>query len=229
MHIHSVLSPCGDYLMTPNNILNMSSLCNLNIIAVCDHNSLLQLKVFHELQESFDLLVINGVELQVEKGHLLVYFSSFAEAMRFQEYLETIIIKRAFDEKFYGEEILTDIYDNTVNKLNYLLIDDLDIDLNTLLKRLSDFNCLKVAAHLDKKTTSLLENINEENYHYFDALEIIDYQNLEAIYQRKPYLRKKFVLQNSDAHQIIDINEDINCLDLPELSYEGLCKVIKNE
>ena len=37
-HIHSCLSPCGDEDMTPNNIVNMSLLKGLDIIAVTDHN-----------------------------------------------------------------------------------------------------------------------------------------------------------------------------------------------
>ena len=39
LHIHSCLSPCADIEMTPNNIVNMSVLNGLNVIAITDHNS----------------------------------------------------------------------------------------------------------------------------------------------------------------------------------------------
>ena len=39
LHMHSCLSPCGDELMTPNNIVNMALIKGLDIIAVCDHNT----------------------------------------------------------------------------------------------------------------------------------------------------------------------------------------------
>ena len=39
LHIHSCLSPCGDALMTPNNIVGMAFIKQLDAIAVCDHNS----------------------------------------------------------------------------------------------------------------------------------------------------------------------------------------------
>ena len=39
LHIHSCLSPCGDELMTPNNIAGMAMLKGLDAIAVADHNS----------------------------------------------------------------------------------------------------------------------------------------------------------------------------------------------
>ena len=35
-HIHSALSPCGDKDMTPNNIVNMAALSELDAIAVSD-------------------------------------------------------------------------------------------------------------------------------------------------------------------------------------------------
>ena len=39
LHIHSCLSPCGDNDMTPNNIVNMSLLNGMDMIALTDHNS----------------------------------------------------------------------------------------------------------------------------------------------------------------------------------------------
>ena len=39
LHIHSCLSPCGDALMTPNNIVGMAYIKELDAIAVCDHNA----------------------------------------------------------------------------------------------------------------------------------------------------------------------------------------------
>ena len=38
LHIHSCLSPCGAGLMTPNNIVGMAYIKQLDAIAVCDHN-----------------------------------------------------------------------------------------------------------------------------------------------------------------------------------------------
>ena len=42
LHIHSALSPCADNTMTINNILNMAYIKGLDLIALCDHNSLKQ-------------------------------------------------------------------------------------------------------------------------------------------------------------------------------------------
>lgn len=68
LHIHSALSPCADILMSPNNILNMAYLKELNIIAITDHNSCLQLNVFEELKDSYEMLIIPGVEVEVKEN-----------------------------------------------------------------------------------------------------------------------------------------------------------------
>ncbi|MDX9771348.1 MAG: PHP domain-containing protein, partial [Tenuifilaceae bacterium] len=41
LHIHTVLSPCGDLDMSPRNIVELAKARNLDIIAVTDHNSTL--------------------------------------------------------------------------------------------------------------------------------------------------------------------------------------------
>ena len=39
LHMHSVLSPCGDLGMTPNNIVGMALLKEVDYIALTDHNT----------------------------------------------------------------------------------------------------------------------------------------------------------------------------------------------
>lgn len=39
LHIHTVLSPCGDLEMSPENILYFAQVQGLNMIGITDHNS----------------------------------------------------------------------------------------------------------------------------------------------------------------------------------------------
>ena len=39
LHIHSCLSPCGDDAMTPFDLVGMSLLNGVDLIALTDHNS----------------------------------------------------------------------------------------------------------------------------------------------------------------------------------------------
>jgi predicted metal-dependent phosphoesterase TrpH len=53
LHIHTVLSPCADVLMTPNNLWNMVSLKGLDFVAFVDHNCARQLPMLAKIGESY--------------------------------------------------------------------------------------------------------------------------------------------------------------------------------
>ena len=102
--------------MSPNNILNMAYLKELNMIAITDHNSCLQLDVFEDLKDSYEMLIIPGVEVEVkEKYHVLCLFKSFDSARKFQKMLNVYLDKRMHDEKIYGEQNLFDTFDGFDN------------------------------------------------------------------------------------------------------------------
>ncbi len=229
LHIHSVLSPCADDLMTPNNIVNMANLSELDIIAITDHNSCLNHPAFEALQSSYDLLIVYGCELNVEDAHIVVYFRSVNESAKFQKYLETIINNAPYDEVFYGEELIMDEYDMVVDKLDYSLIECLNIKFDDLLVKLQEFDVVVGCAHLDKAKNSARNLINEDNAKYIDVLEVTDFSSLGEIYNEHPYLRNKFCMTNSDSHQIVALNEAINSIELDELSIDKLFEVMKNE
>lgn len=229
LHIHSVLSPCGDYIMTPNNILNMSMLNELDIVAITDHNSLLQLDTINKLSESYDFLVVYGCELQVEGGHLLVYFKNICDARHFQTVLEKYLVKESYDDELYGKQAVCNVFDEEVYYLDYHLVHDLSVSLDEILLKLDAFECLKVLAHVDKSKYSLLDVIDERLCVKIDAIEICDTSNLTDIYRACPWLKNKYVLKNSDAHFITDINEKTNFIELEKNCVDELFKVIRNE
>ena len=44
LHIHTVLSPCGDLEMSPTNILARAKELGLDMIAISDHNTTRQVR-----------------------------------------------------------------------------------------------------------------------------------------------------------------------------------------
>ena len=87
LHIHSALSPCGDEDMTPNNIVNMSVLNGLDIIALSDHNTCKNVRAVSEVARRAGILFIPGMELETaEEIHVLCLFpimSVFSGVSRF--------------------------------------------------------------------------------------------------------------------------------------------------
>ena len=58
LHIHTVLSPCGDLDMSPANIIGMALQKGLSLIGISDHNSTRQAPVIQQLGEQQGLRVL---------------------------------------------------------------------------------------------------------------------------------------------------------------------------
>lgn len=212
LHIHSVLSPCADVLMTPNNIFNMASLKGLDIIAVTDHNSTKQLSICYELSQSYDMLFIPGVEITVKEDFdVLCYFKTIKDALVFDKILESYMEKNKFDKNIMGNQEIMNIHDEVVSEYPYLLINPLNLSIKDLLEILKDFEHILVYAHIDRTHRS---GINYINKYPLDGVEYKDIDNNK---------KDKIVLKNSDAHQIIDILEkgDNEGMKLEDLSIDS--------
>ena len=228
LHIHTALSPCADILMSPNNILNMSMLKELNIIAVTDHNSCLQLDVINELTEAFEMLVIPGAEVEVcEKYHVVCLFKNFEIAKDFQKILESKLSDRMHDEIIYGEQNLFDVYDDITYNYQTSLMGSSNISLKELNDIIKNLDGIMILAHIEKYPSDIFEKVKDEYFDYFDAIEVNANYDIAKIETK---LDERFmILRNSDAHQIVDISEAVNSIELSELSIECFFETIRGK
>ncbi|MFW5736425.1 MAG: PHP domain-containing protein, partial [Halanaerobium sp.] len=75
LHLHSVLSPCGDLLMTPGEIVKKAKEEGIEVVALTDHNSAENVEVFKKYCEKHNLHFIPAVETETkEEIHILCYF-----------------------------------------------------------------------------------------------------------------------------------------------------------
>ena len=84
LHIHTVLSPCGDLEMSPINIVLKAKERGLDIIAIADHNAIANVKVAMEVGNAFDVVVVPAIELQTsEDVHVLCLFENYENLQSF--------------------------------------------------------------------------------------------------------------------------------------------------
>jgi PHP family Zn ribbon phosphoesterase len=219
LHIHSVLSPDADVLMTPNNIFNMAYLKKLDIIAVTDHNSTKQLKIMKELSESYDMLFIPGIELSLaEDIHVCCYFASTDDAYRFDNLLEPWRNNIRYDGHLGSEQGITDINDEIVEVYPFDLSINLSLSLLELRALLQPFRHILVFAHVDRNKHSGLSHLSNFKP---DAIELSSRASQDFIHAH--HLNQYKIFYNSDAHMITDINErnDYNHVELESLSIDA--------
>lgn len=226
LHIHSVLSSCADDSQTPNNILNMVMLKELDMISITDHNSCKQYPTIAQLIDSYDYLLIYGIEAQVSEGfHVLSYFGDFKQMLRFDGELENYLDHDV--KESYGQAIVCDEFDEVSEVIPYSLHQSLKLDLKEYIKLVRKYNGLVVLAHINRPgSTGFLKYYQTFSEFDIDAIEINGKENEEELEKMYPEIKNYVHLFNSDAHSVVDINEKENYLELEEISFEGFKKAL---
>lgn len=222
IHIHSVLSPCSDELMTPNNILNMAYLNELDIIAVTDHNSMKQLNTIYEIAESYDFIVVPGIEIQVEGGHLLAYFEK-DKYEAFDNEIEKLLTKDAPDE----EQQIMDVFDMELDIYKYKLSGDINSRLMDVLNLVKEYDGVTILAHINKDSYTLKDIVQKEHLGLIDGIEIYDKADSESFFVDYPHFTGFKVYKNSDSHTITDIARRTNFIDLEEKSVKAFLEEVR--
>ena len=107
LHIHSGLSPCAENDLSPINILAMSSVKGLNMIAVSDHNAIDNVRVTVKLGSLLQITVVPAVELQTSEDiHMLCLFKTVDDLEKF--FSNVKLQQVVNNEQIFGEEIIYD-------------------------------------------------------------------------------------------------------------------------
>ena len=215
LHIHSCLSPCGDEDMTPGNIVGMSALKGLDVIAVTDHNSCKNCPAVLTFADQYDIVAIPGMELTtMEEVHVLCLFPDLSDAMQFDTYVASRLMKIPNDEHAFGKQEIRNDEDDIIGSEPYLLINATDISFDNLGRLMKEFHGIYLPAHIDKNSNSLLSNLGfiapDAD---FTAAEFADITKYEVISNQNPYLKQCNIITDSDAHDLGRIHEAVNFLD----------------
>lgn len=227
IHIHTVISSCADVLQTPNNILNMCMLKGLDLIAITDHNTAKQFETIDKIKDSYDFLVLYGIEVTSKEGfHILTYFEKYDEVMGLDNAIDQMLDKNILTP---SPQIITDEYDEELKSIPYHINQKINLEFPDLIKLIRSFNGLVVPAHVNRKKLGILDYYSDIDKYDIDAIEIYKGTDVEAFYEEYPYLKKYRAIFNSDAHDIDVINERENYMELDDLSFKSFKKWLLRE
>lgn len=223
LHIHSCLSPCGDSLMTPNNIVGMAFIKKLDVIAVCDHNTARNLPAVKEAADLMNVLLLPGMELTTrEEAHMLCYFRDIERCMAFGEEIYRLLPPVPNNEKFFGRQQVMNAQDEEIDVEERLLISALDLSFEACARRIREAGGLCVPAHINRGASGVLGALGflPSGVHY-DALEISRAAPPPAI-DTSGYR----ILHSSDAHALGHILEPEFVLEVRERTVEAVFDAI---
>ncbi len=231
LHLHTVLSPCGDVYMSPSAIIEQAKKLHLDIIAITDHNSTRQIKVTQELGRENGILVIGGVEITTqEEAHALAYFETDEQIDAFQEFIDLHLPHIPNDEERFGYQLIVDRNEEIIGEEEWLLLSALDVDLDTLYDKVHEIGGLFVPAHVNKPASSLMSQLGFIPPDLkADALEISKHVKKEEFLKKFAYLKKFMFTKSSDAHFLHIIGE-VHCVfNMYDLSFDEFRKTLHGE
>lgn len=225
LHIHSALSPCGDEDMTPNNIVNMSYIKGLDVIAITDHNSCRNARAVMTAGEG-KVKVIPGMEVTTsEEVHALCYFSDIDAAEDMGEFIHQHMQGVKNDPEIFGRQLVMDKDDEVIGEEENLLVNAVNLDIYEVAAAVKVRGGLFVPAHIDKSSYSITSNLGFLPPDLgVDGLEITE----RGLEQYSEIYKGYGLLTSSDAHYLESIceqNRELNKNDkLAQKILEFLCK-----
>ncbi len=216
LHIHSNLSPCGDKDMTPNNIVNMAHIKNLDIISVTDHNSCKNFPALKKLGDTRNIIVIPGIEVNTkEEVHLLCYFKDYLDCNEFSDIIYESLPKIKNNPKIFGEQLIYDEKDDIIKKEDVLLTGASKYSINEIIKLVKENKGIVIPSHVNRRANGIIGVLGfiPENLD-FKYIEISGEVNAKLL---KKLQDKYKIIINSDAHRLVDISERNNYLEMASI------------
>ena len=108
LHIHSCLSPCSDWDMSPKKIVEKSLEQRLDLIAICDHNTAENAAATSREGDRQGITVLPGMEIcSREEVHLVTLFKKIEDALKMQEFVYDHLPGKNQPEVF-GHQVVAD-------------------------------------------------------------------------------------------------------------------------
>ena len=117
LHIHTCLSPCSDWEMSPRKIIRRSLDLGLDLIAVCDHNTAENAGAAMREGQKQGLWVLPGMEIcSKEEVHILALFEELEKALAMQDFVYDHLPGENRPEVF-GCQVVANEYDEVLGKI----------------------------------------------------------------------------------------------------------------
>ena len=206
----------------------LAKMLGLDVAALTDHNSCKNCPAFFEAARTAELLPIAGMELTTqEEIHVLCLFPELDNAMEFDKYVHERIMPIKNKPEIYGNQLVKNSEDETVDIEDICLINATDIDFYSVKPLVKSYGGIMIPAHIDRKAFSLINSLGGvPSDAGFDSVEIKYPEAVENLTAKYPYIGECGVIFDSDAHYLENISMPNNKLNVGEVSAKGVLEVL---
>ena len=208
LHIHSCLSPCGDWDMSPRGIIQKSREVGLDLIAICDHNTVENTGAAVREGRKKGLCVLPGMEVcSKEEVHMLALFGELSQALEMQTYVYTHLPGENKSEVF-GCQVVANENDEVLGENPRLLIGATQLGLRDIAAKIRLLGGLCFCCHVDRPAYGIINQLGFIPADLdLDGVEISRHIKLAEAYKIVSGIEKFSCITSSDAHFIEDIGK----------------------
>lgn len=223
LHIHTVLSPCGDIEMTPLNIISRAADEGLDVIGITDHNSTLNCLEISRVGEERGIFVLCGAEVTTREEVHLLCFVEQNRLSELQDFLEKSIVKIPNDPDVFGYQLAVNSDEKVVAEVEYLLINAIDKSIEEVGGFVHSLGGIFIPAHIDKGSNSVYSQLGFLPFGLSaEALEISQNADASAMAAKDKSIRGFNFIKSSDAHYPEQIGGAYTLLDISDVSFSSL-------
>ena len=222
LHIHTILSPCGDYGMMPGTIVSKAKSMGLDIIAVTDHNSAGNVEAVRKAGEEIGLTVIGGMEIcSEEEVHLLSYFDRNEDLFNMENIVQENL-PGVNDPEAFGDQVFLDSKNNILGISEALLFGATTLSIDHIIELVHQNRGMVLASHVEREAFSIVSQLGYIPKGIpLDGIEIVNPKN--GYQYRYPFITC------SDAHYLGDIGKRVTEFRLLEPNIKELIMALKEE
>ena len=229
LHIHTVLSPCGDLEMSPATIVSLARQHGLDIIGITDHNSTRHGELVWKLGQQHGLIVIPGCEMTSrEEVHCLGLFEDFDALNLFQVFLDQHLQIIPNNPEWFGYQPVLDEFENIQEEIPNYLGSSLNVSVEEIEQKVHELSGIFIPAHVDRPRNSLFSQLGfippELN---IDALQISKLASEAQVREKYQIDPKITIVKFSDAHYPHDLGKTYTIFEMEQPSFAEIKMALK--
>jgi PHP family Zn ribbon phosphoesterase len=230
LHIHTCLSPCGDWEMSPRNIIQSCLDASLDLIAICDHNTSENAGAVIREGGRLGVCVLPGLEIcSKEEVHILAVFGELDQALAMQEWVYASLEGQNQPEVF-GYQIVANEDSEVLGENQRLLIGATRLGLGDIVRQTHSLDGFSVSSHVDRPVNGIINQLGFIPPDLMlDAVEISYRIALSRAREALPEIGNRPCITSSDAHFLKDIGRAYTVLRMASPTFAEIGLALRGE
>ena len=194
--------------MSPRKVVEKSLEQQLDLIAICDHNTAENVAATMREGDRQGIAVLPGMEIcSREEVHLVTLFEKIEDVMKMQAFIYKHLSGKNKPEVF-GHQVVADEHDQVLGENPRLLIGATGLSVLDIVQKVHHLGGICISSHVDRPSYSLIGQLGfiPENLH-LDAVEVSYRVSLEKARNHVPGIGHYPCVTSSDAHFLNDIGK----------------------